>query len=295
MSISDISFARLRLERFLLSPIAERFIAILIVLNALTLGLSTYDDFLRTSEVSLGLPLKTWFEWFDWFVVIVFSLEIFLRIIALGRRFGEDKWDVFDVIVVLVSLIGQSPVFSAVRVLRVLRVLRLLSHFHSLRLISFVIWKSITGCFSISLLMLLVLFVFAIIGHELFGVTHPQIFGNLHLAMHTLFRVAALYAYDDVVGLLVVSYPSVVYLYMIPYFIIMSYVIINFFSAIVLYYLYEFTFDDIKGTKKSDEETPEEDEATPQMADPLGISIAQLTAEIRHLREEIQTLKGKAL
>lgn len=273
------------IERLIQHPWFERVTTTLILLNTLTICIGTYRAEVEDFQNTHGVPLERWFDLFDWIVIVVFSIEVSLRLVTMGRRFWQDKWNIFDVVIVSVSLVGQSPFFTVLRVFRTIRALRLLTRFKTLRLISSVIWHSVTGCFWISVLMLMALMIFAIIGNELYGVTNPDLFGNLHLAMHTLFRVAALYTYDDVVTQLVGEHPYV-YAFLIPYFVVMGYIVINFFSGIVVYYLYEVSLDELKsGERAAIEQTSETQELVIH-----GPAMAEILAELKHLRQEVAQL-----
>jgi voltage-gated sodium channel len=136
--------------------------------------------------------------------------------------------------------------------------------------------------------MLLVLVIFGIIGNDLYGITNPDLFGNLHLAMHTLFRVAALYSYDDVVSQLVGAHPYV-YAFLIPYFVLMGYVVINFFSGMVIYYLYEVSAEELKTGERAKSEA----EVRPQEREIPEPVLTELLIELRSLRQEVALLREK--
>jgi voltage-gated sodium channel len=273
-------------SRLLEHPWFERFITGLIILNAFTICFETYQSTLQEIQTKYGLPLRTWFDFFDLFVIIVFSIEVLMRLVSQGKAFWKDNWNIFDFIILSISIVGQSPFFTVLRVIRIIRALRLLSQFKTLRLITSVIAHSITGCIWITLLMLMVLIVFAVIGNELYGATNPALFGNLHLGMHTLFRVAAVYTYDDVASQLIGEHPYV-YAFLLPYFMIMGYIVINFFSGIVVYYLYEVSFDELKTGERQITEAEHEASAGDQTSQPLN----EVLLELKHLRQEIATLK----
>ncbi len=260
--------------------------ALLIVLNGAALGLQTYPALIARLQAGTGVPVATLLDGLDAMVIAAFGLEAIARLFVDGRRYFRDRWNLFDLAIVLLTVASQAPALSGLRVLRVVRVLRLLTGMRSLRLISAVIFKSLSGSMAISSLLLLLLFVFALIGHGLFGQAHPELFGNLHTAMYTLFRVAAFYAVDDVAQALVPQYPWA-YLVLVPCFMLMSYVVLNFFSAIVVYYLYEFSFEDLKRGQQATTPAP----TAPPPAPATTITPSQheqLLAEIRSLREDLR-------
>lgn len=263
---------------------------LVIVLNAIVLGALTYTQEIleavpRTSNLLLLLGQM------DTVCMLFFCVELLLRMYVAGWKFFREPWNIFDFTTVAVSLLAQHPIFSAIRVLRVIRLFRLMARLKTLRLISSVIMGSLAGCFSISLIMLVVMFVFALMGNELYGVASPELFGNLHRAMHTLFKVSSLYDYDSVVSVLADQHPSI-YAYIIPYFLLMSYVFINFFSAIVIYLIYEVSFDELKSGRRNEAaEDAGVDVSSPEagvLVTPAILhELAALTTEVRALREEV--------
>ena len=282
-----------RLANWVESPLIMGLLTWLILGNAFSFGLLTYGAFISDINARFGIDLESWLTVFDHVVIIVFTVEVALRIWIHGQSFFRDGWNIFDVIVVATSLIGQWPIFAVLRILRVLRLARLLKQIQSLRLISSIILKSVTGCVSITFLMLLVLFIFALAGHALFGKTHPELFGELHTGMYTLFRVAALYDLEGVASVLIKEYPYA-YFYLLPYFLLMSYVVMNFFGGIIIYYLYEFSFDEVKSGKVIRDESGEATAAEEESATAPGAAEDQYQAlmqELGRLRQEIQDLK----
>ena len=284
-----------RLEGYLSSPTAEWAITALILLNAFVIGLQTYKPLLDGWQARSGLPLERWLDVFDAFVIVIFTAELILRIVAQGNRFVRDGWNIFDAVVVGSALLAHDPAFSALRVLRILRAMRLLSRFRTLRIMSTLIVQSVAGCLSIAALMLITLFVFAILGHELFGATNPEMFGSLHSGMYTLFRVAALSTYDEVISRLVEAHP-LVHFYLISYFMVMTFIVFNFFAAIILYHLNEFLINELAAKQEAKQEA--KDAARRAESNSAGAArnatvkdFEALLSEIRGLRDEVARMK----
>lgn len=283
------------LSRIVYSKFFANFMIVLILVNAFTLGFSTYHPLIAHVTAVYGWPVEPMIDYFEQVVLGIFVFELIAKIRLEGRAFFRSKWNLFDATVVALSLVSHSPLFAVLRVLRVLRVMRVLGQIRSLRMISAVIVQSIAGCLSITLLMLIVLFLFALASNALFGHTHPALFGDLHTAMYTMFRVAALAALEDVASALVKDYPWV-YFFLLPYFVLMSYVVLNFFAAIVVYFLYELSFDELKSGKVADK-VNDGAETSPVQSPNVGpASVASdhhqtLINELTSLRAEIQSLK----
>ena len=97
----------------------QRAIIVLIVVNAITLGLETSPSIMA----SVGPALVV----LDHVVLAIFVAELAIRIGAYGRSFFRDPWSIFDFVVVGLALAPSTENFSVLRALRVLRVLRLVT------------------------------------------------------------------------------------------------------------------------------------------------------------------------
>ena len=117
--------SRQRIATWIDSPRVQRFIIILIVINAITLGLETSGAVMAR----WGGPLVA----LDHLILTVFVVEIALRLYGHGIRFFRDPWSVFDFTIVTIALIPATGPFSVLRALRILRVLRLVSMVPQLR------------------------------------------------------------------------------------------------------------------------------------------------------------------
>jgi voltage-gated sodium channel len=152
-----------------------------IILNAVLIGWWTYDP---ARWVAAALTACLW----------VFVLELILRLAAavVGgrlRQYFADGWNIFDLVVVGGAFVpavgGLAPIL---RVLRVLRVFLLVRAIPELRVIVTVLVRSVGSMKYIGLLAGIVLYIYAVIGVELFG-PHLKEYRSLHEACFTLFRV----------------------------------------------------------------------------------------------------------
>lgn len=279
----------LRLE----SGAFERVLTGLLLLNAVSMVAQTYDSLLSNLSLQTGMPVRAWLLVFDWLVIVFFSLEIGAKFIVYGRPFLRDRWNLLDVVATFGSLLGQSPAFAVLRVLRLLRIFR---QIRSVRLITRMLGKSISGCLSIGLLMIVVLFVFALMGHALYGTSHPELFGELHSAMYTLFRVSTFFALDTVAAELIKAHPYV-YFFLFPYFLLMSFVLVSFFASIIIFYLEDFDFGRLVQELKQPSSTvsvPSQHALPPQrfLSDDQYRSV---WLQICSLREEMERLRVRRL
>jgi voltage-gated sodium channel len=174
------------------------FILFLIFLSAVLTGIETYLDSAGRHRMIL--------LFLDSFIVYCFAVEIFLKILALGKRpfgFFSDPWNVFDFIIVAVCLIPaiDTHFLAVIRIVRVLRILRMVNFFPKLRLLIGALLKSIPSMGYVIMLLALLFYIYSIIGVFIFGENDPMHFGDLHHAMVTLFKVLTLEGWTDIMNI----------------------------------------------------------------------------------------------
>jgi voltage-gated sodium channel len=174
------------LDRLSHSARFQHFITLVILLAAVLVGLETSPEIVSRYGTLLHA--------LDRVVLGVFVVELAVKIGAQGGRpwrFFLDPWNVFDfVIVALVFLPIQSEYLTVLRLARLLRVLRLIRAVPELQILVSALLKSIPSMGYVSLLLLLVFYVYGVAAVFLFGQNDPFRFGNLPRALVTLFQVA---------------------------------------------------------------------------------------------------------
>jgi len=110
---------RTRLQEFIEHSRVQGGIIILILINAALLGLETWPAAMAAAG---GLILTL-----DSAILVVFVVEIAVRVYVHRLAFWRDPWSVFDFLVVAIALAPAAGPFAVLRALRVLRVLRLLT------------------------------------------------------------------------------------------------------------------------------------------------------------------------
>ena len=141
-------------------------------------------------------------------VVSIFSCEFALKVISEGfspLEYFRDPWNTFDFVIVFASILpltmdigSVSSLVTVFRLLRLLRVFKLAKQFRELRIIVEALIKGFSSISFISLLLFLLFYVYAIVGTLLFKRNDPRHFGQLHLAMTTLFRVVTLDGWSEI-------------------------------------------------------------------------------------------------
>ena len=145
------------------SPRFQNFIYGVIVANAVTLGLGTYD---WSDSVNDAITVA------DEVFLGIFVLELAIRIAAYGRRpqdFFKSGWNVFDFVVIgAVFLPGVRENVTLLRLVRLLRVVRLISVMPDLRILVRAMARSLPPIASLGLLTLLLMYVYGMVGWILF-------------------------------------------------------------------------------------------------------------------------------
>ncbi|GAA0562026.1 ion transporter [Halomonas salifodinae] len=191
--MTSLSIWRDRFERLRSHRVFETFVIAIIILSALLIGAKTYEETSRFEQALLV---------FDTGVTIFFLVEILIRIGAEKRLrdFFRKGWNVFDFLIVTASLIpmDDSEMVLLARLLRIFRVLRLVSMIPELRILMVALVKSIPRMGYVALLMFIIFYIYAAVGSFLFAEVDEFLWGNISIAMLTLFRVATFEDWTDV-------------------------------------------------------------------------------------------------
>lgn len=120
-----------------------------------------------------------------------FCIELVLRILAYGKRwyrFFTKGWNLFDFVIIvgaLLPFVGQG--YIAARLLRILKLGRLFASTPQMRILITAMLRSFVPSLGVCMLLLIVIYVYAIIGTELFAGNDPQRFGHLGTSLVTMF------------------------------------------------------------------------------------------------------------
>ena len=170
------------------------FIFGVIIAAGVVVGLQTYKEFEAEHHVLLSF--------LDTIILGVFALEVLIKIIAEGKtpwRYFLDPWNVFDFTIVAVCLLPiQNNEFVAVlRLARVLRVMKLVSAIPRLQILVGAVLKSIPSIGYVSLLAMLLFYIYGCMGTFIFSENDPAHFRNLQISMLSLFQALTLEDWAD--------------------------------------------------------------------------------------------------
>jgi voltage-gated sodium channel len=168
----------------------ENLLLILVVINSIVLSMETFPALLKSYAKI--------FHVIDIFFIVFFSIEIILKILAYRLSFFKKSWNIFDLFIVIVTALPFLGNVSALRALRILRAFRLISSVPSFRRVIEGIIRSYPDFGAVLGVLLVVLFVFGVMGSKLFAEHDTKNFGDLWISMFTLFQVMTLDAWSDI-------------------------------------------------------------------------------------------------
>ena len=225
-----------KLKDFVDSKAFQNTILIVIVINSIILGLQTSSII----TASIGGVL----EILDMICLGIFIIEMLLKMIAYKFvGYFKSAWNWFDFIIIITSVLSGLAVLSSIRILRVFRVFRSLKGLRGFKMISSLkplqiiigaIGKSIPGMSWTAFLLLIIYYIFSIIGVTQFGERFPEWFGDIPKAMYTLFQVMTLESWSMGISRPVMEEFTYAWAYFVPFVLISSFVMMNVVVGIVV-------------------------------------------------------------
>ena len=231
-NLKDVELPGLRgkIAAFIESSTFIQGIMILILINAVTLGLETSKN--------ISPELHDFLLMFDRGLIFIFTIEIALKIFCYRLSFFRQGWNVFDFIIVAICLIPTSGSFAILRALRILRILRLISVVPSMRRVITGLLNAIPGMSSVVGLLMLVFYVSSVLCTKIFG-THPdehmeELFGTVPASMYSLFQVMTLEGWSETIVRPTMDIFPWSWMFFIPFIIITAFGVLNFFIGIIV-------------------------------------------------------------
>ena len=257
-------------QAWLDTPIFQRTILALIVINAVILGLETSTSVMQSAG--------RWILLIDQIILAVFVAELSLRLFVHRLAFWRDPWSVFDFSVVAIALVPATGPLAVLRALRVLRVLRMLTIVPSMRRVVGALLSAIPGLSSIALVLLLVFYVFGVIATHLFGVLFPDWFGHLGRSLYTLFQVMTLESWSMGIARPVMEQVPWAWAFFIVFILFATFTMLNLFIAIIVNAMQTFQESEHQRTLESVAQVEKSAEQA-------------LHQEVKNLREELREIK----
>ena len=218
-----------KLKVFIENKYVTNFILAVIVYNSIALGLLTYPKLCDICGNFLQISCDV--------CVIIFTIEIAIKLYVYGKSFFKDGWNNFDFILIAMSWIPTGGVFSSFRVFRVLRALRalrLVTRLQKLRLIVQAIIESIPNVLWACLLLLLIFYIFSIMGTTMYGEEFSDYFGTIGKSMITLFQMVTLDDWAAGVARPICSIHPFGWIYFVSFILISSFVVMNVIVGVIV-------------------------------------------------------------
>ncbi|MBK8017154.1 MAG: ion transporter [Betaproteobacteria bacterium] len=167
----------------------------------------------------------------------IFIAEALLKIAAAWPRpqdYFSSGWNLFDFGIIVLSLIPATGEFATVaRLIRILRVLRLVTAMPKLRLMVATLVRCIPGMGHVLSLMGILFYVYGVAGFHLYGAHDPAHWGTLGRALLTLFQIATLEAWTDIMKEAMRLGP-LHWIYFVSFVLLGTFVVVNLFVAVVI-------------------------------------------------------------
>jgi voltage-gated sodium channel len=217
---------RQMLSDWLERPVFNNFIIGVIVVNAIVLGLET--------SAQVMAEFGTLIVAIDRICLMIFVVEIVLKLFAQGGRFFRNGWNLFDFAIVGIALFPSTGGLSVLRALRILRVLRVISVAPRLRRVVEGFVTALPGMASVFLLMSIIFYIGAVIATKLFSSEFPQWFGSLGQSGYTLFQIMTLESWSmGIVRPVMEIYPYA-WVFFLPFILVTTFAVVNLLVGLIV-------------------------------------------------------------
>ncbi|MDP5217210.1 ion transporter [Ruegeria sp. 2205SS24-7] len=267
-----------RAREFIERPGVQNAILGVIIVNAITLGLSTS----AAVQAQVGDLLAV----FDRVVLGIFVIELLIKFYAYRLRFFTNAWNVFDLIVVGLGLLPDRDGLSALRGLRVIRAMRLLSVIPQMRAVVQALLDALPGMGAVIIMISIVFYVFAVMATLMYGPGFDEWFGTLGRSLYSLFQIMTLESWSmGIVRPVMEEYPTA-WAFFVPFIVITAFSVLNLFIGLLVNTMQSAVEDE------SEMEFEKLRELVRSETDVVDEHVLALHEELRALRKEVAELKG---
>uniref|UniRef100_A0A8C4JUH9 Cation channel sperm associated 3 n=3 Tax=Dromaius novaehollandiae TaxID=8790 RepID=A0A8C4JUH9_DRONO len=172
-----------------------------ISLNAIFLAVET--------DYCLRLSSSTFFALTDTLILSIYTTEFLLKVYVDPIAYWKDGYNVLDAVILLVALIlyasssGAATHFHSwemAKGLQALRILKLIKYSKGMRVFTQALGQMVKTVMYVLILLFLLMFIFAILGHGLYGdpeTGDTENWGNMEAAFLTLFSLVTVDGWTD--------------------------------------------------------------------------------------------------
>lgn len=237
----------------------DNFILFVITFSSILIGLETSQK--------LAVEYTVHFKAFDIIVLSIFILEVIFKWRAFEFKIGDyfkDGWNIFDFSIVVLSLLpfilnlsfGAEAILllRVLRLARIIRIFRFISVLKPLQMLVSTLFRSLPSMGYVALLIMIMFYIYGVIGVFIFGESDPGQFGDLPTAILSLFQIItaegwaeSFYTQVDAGNTLEAA------VFFISFIIIGSMIILNLFIGVIVSELESLREIDAKGKDQVDE------------------------------------------
>lgn len=215
----------IKLSELFESKVGHLFVCAVVVLNALILGVQTFEEI----PVAIELILKH----INKIILIIFAGELVIKLLGNGFAFFRNSWNVFDLIVVSASFLTQQDFLPLLRAFRVLHLMSMVDAAPRIQHILKGFWKAVPGIMHVLSILLLFFYIFSVMGVFLFRDLGVAEFQHIGMAMKTMFQVLTGDDWGNIMkGIEKVS--PYAWMYFIVFYIILVFIVLNLFIGVVV-------------------------------------------------------------
>jgi voltage-gated sodium channel len=217
------------LARVVDSPAFTAIVVATIAVNAVVLGLQTYQGLVDRWGDRLDL--------INGICLAIFIVELLIRMASYWPRplaFFRSGWNVFDFVVILAVFVpGIRQNSTLLRLLRLLRVVRIVRVLPDLRVLLLGVWRSVPPLASIGAVTAMILFVYGMVGWIWFGDELPEQWGNIGRAMLALFVMLTLEDFPVYMADAMEIEPWA-WIYFVSFILVAAFIVLNVLIGVVL-------------------------------------------------------------
>ena len=224
----------------------------------------------------------------DTFALYLYLVELIMRIVSYGKRpweFFRQGWNIFDFSIVVLSFGIFSGETIILRLLRIFRLIRIFRFLPEVRVLTSSVVKSLPPLMSVGVLIFLALFIYGMAGVYLFGEQLPESWGNITLALTTLFILLTLENFPNYLEEAVEISPWALPFYL-SYIFIVVFTVLNVLIGIVLN-----AMDEAREENKERKRKISKLDAIVHEVDDITSDAKVTKDEINRLREQLKLME----
>lgn len=250
-----------------------------IAVNAFVLALETYDSIHAEWHPQLLLVNNL--------CLAAFIIELAFRLTAEAPKPWQalkSPWTAFDALVIVASFMpGIRENTTLLRLVRILRIARAVRFLPDLRILIVAIGRSIPGVATLAAGTVVLVFIYGMAGWVLFHEQWPEEYGDIGIAMLSMFLLLTLETLPDSLTRGAEITPWA-YAYFLSYVIFAAFIVFNLFIGIV-----------ISSMEEARAEHVEQDAAkTADERDDLAIRLGKVTDELAEIQQELKAAAERA-